>query len=55
MPWFSRSAGSQIHVVIRRLSPAAVVTLAQLTASCTSDPSQSAPTEANETPEGRPK
>jgi hypothetical protein len=52
MPCFSRSAGSQVHVVNRRLGSAAVVGLALMTASCTSDPSPSAPEETNENPEG---
>lgn len=51
MSWLSRSAGSQIHVVIRRLGPATVVALALMTASCTSESSPSAPAEGtDETP-----
>jgi hypothetical protein len=50
MSWFSRSTRSQIHVVIRTLGAITVVALALMTASCTSDPSPSAPAETIETP-----
>jgi hypothetical protein len=46
MSWFSRSAGVQIHVGIARLRAAAVVAFALMAASCSSNPSPSAPAES---------